>query len=730
MDNSINEVSLQELQINICLEELNSEEPQTRQYAISQLQNFIDSEIVVNALKTRAQIEENPECKADLDETLKLAAHSETTFNFSENRTGEASELARLWQTVESAQLPELVKHVKKLAPEDQARVVCEVLTQATSSAQIVPILSLSRNVMMRAEVIDHLEKLVTAESSLLVIRVVSLLTRLMPAKLVVHLPGLLLHKNFQVRLMAIKALHLLSKPEAIRLLNELMFSSDSSNRKSAFSFLFVLPFNDTGDIVLRLIERVDLPKNLDQVIRFLIYNNPDQKFFRRITLSYLLHGKKIAALKNYWSLAARSLTVSGLVKKSEQELINETLADTRAFILRHTKHDTDKQETVKKSDASDHKNQELLQLSAVSDFSHEHIEKLLKICENISTTEEITSAVRLIGKNKLASNAFCTWLENLLEKDSPEVINPVVETLLELNKARLLPHLPILVFHKNPAVAEKCLKIFNSGFPEKLVEKLKLWIRDNKAEIREVAHKGLMEIEFLQARELILTFVRNSTSLELIKYYSSILLLNPDRLTVYKLNDLSVKSSGEKRKLLTSLAGEIKEELGESAKDENSSTLNSVISELGIKEQWEDILGRIKQISYDSQPGDIRNLLTSKAFNLALVGFLILSVVIFLVKFQLGGTNKPLTNQAPQEKAIYSYDLGNDQEVSADKKIARPWDYEPPELATPPDSLYEMLTVEERRALHEELKKEAGPSAEEAPRDDQKIRLEVELPR
>ncbi|EKD83029.1 MAG: hypothetical protein ACD_39C00929G0001, partial [uncultured bacterium] len=282
----------------------------------------------------------------------------------------------------------------------------------------------------------------------MLVIRVVSLLTRLMPAKLVAHLPGLLLHKNFQIRLMAIKALHLLSKPEAIRLLNELMFSSDSSNRKSAFSFLFVLPFNDTGDIVLRLIERVDLPKNLDQVIRFLIYNNPDQKFFKRITLSYLLHGRKIAALKNYWSLAARSLIVSGLVKKTEQELINETLAETRAFILRHTKHDTDKQESVDKPAVSDHKNQDLLQLSAVSNFSQEHSEKLLKICGSVSTTEEITSAIRLISKNKLASNAFCTWLENLLDKDSPEVINPVVETLLELNKARLLPHLPILVFH------------------------------------------------------------------------------------------------------------------------------------------------------------------------------------------------------------------------------------------------------------------------------------------
>ncbi|MBU1108587.1 MAG: hypothetical protein KKB51_18065 [Candidatus Riflebacteria bacterium] len=727
MENSINDVSLQELQTNICLEDLNSPDPLARQYAISQLQNFVDSEKVLEALKARQQIEQNPECKNDLDEILKLAIPARSVIEISDNQATKVADLVDLWKSVETAQLFELVKHVKKLDQEDQVKVFCEILSTSTSSAQIVPILSLSRKVMMRDEVIDRLETLVKVESSLLVVRIVSLLTRLKPAKLVPHLPWLLTHKNFQVRLMAIKALHLLSKSEAIRLLNELMFSKNSSSRSSAFSFLFILPFNDTGDIVLRLIESGDLPKNLDQTIRFLIYNNPDQRFFRRITISYLLHGKKLAALKNYWLLAARSLVVSGLVKKSEQDLKAEVLKAGKEFILRHTSHKQDEKKPEKIEDSSVHKNQDLLLLFAVKEFLPEHSKKLLQICNSISLPEDISAAIKLIDNNNLSANPFCNWLENLLEKDSPEIVGSVIDTLLKINKNRLLPHLPILVFHKDSSVSEKSLKVFSSEFSEKLVEKIKLWIRDNNEKIREAAYKGLLEIEFLQARDLIMALVKTTSKLELIKYYSSILLLNPDRVTVYKLSDLAWKSSGEKRKLLMSLADEIKSELGEFANEENTSTLNSIIAESGLREQWDEILTRIKHISYDSQTRNIWDLFRSRTFNMALAGFLILAIFVFLIKFKMGGNIDKQSEPAALEKGVYSYDLGKGQEGIADREAARPWDYQLPKLATPPDSLYEILTVEERRALHEELKSEVGSSAEKIPFDDLKIRLEVE---
>lgn len=700
-----------------------------RQYAISQLQNFIDNEKVIEALKARLLIEDNPECRQDISEALNLVAAPAISSEITAGQALQADEIIGLWKTADTTKLAELIKHVKLLDSEDQVKICCAVLSNHKSPAQIVPVLSLSRKIMMRDEVNACLEKLITAESSLVVIRIVSLLTRLKPVTLVPHLPALLTNRNLQVRLVAIKALHLLSRPEAIRLLHELMFSEDSAKRRSAFSFLFLLPFNDTGDIVLRLIERSDMPKSLEQVIGFLIYNNPDQRFFRRLTISYLLHGKKIESLKNFWSLAARSLVVAGLATGSEQDLKNETLAAARAFILRHTDKSTEQQQ--KKTGVSvGHQNMELSQLFAVKEFSSEHSEKLLKICRSSFSVAEVLAAIRLLIQHKLAAGPFVLWLEELLGNDSPEIQNMAVDALLAINKARLLPHLPILTFHKNPDIAEKSLKIFSQEFAEKFVEKLRLWMRDNNPAICAVACKGLLEIDFMQARDLILTLIKSVSKLDLIRLYTPVLLLNPDRLTVYKLSDLAAKSSGEKRKLLTQVAAEIKEELGESENDENTSTLDSIISEAALKEQWEEILARIKQIRYDSESKTLGDLLRTRAFNVVLLGFIILAMVVFMTRFKLGTSAIEGNRQTPLTKSAYSYDSGRNDAGNLDRKAECPWDYQVPELATPPDSLNQIMTIEERTALQEELKKEIGSSAGAIHADDHPIRLEVELQR
>ncbi len=619
MDNPINSTSIQELQINFCLDELNASDALTRQYAISQLQNFITNPGVVEALKARFEIEENPLCKSDLSELVKLTASSTTSLVLSDSQAGQVEEILKLWNSVEIALLFDLAKHVKRLSVEDQVKVFCAVFISAKSPAYIIPVLSLSRKVMMHDEVLIRLEKLLHASSSLMVIRVINLLTRLKPARLATHLPRLLVDKNLQVRLASIKALHLLSQSEAIRLLNEFLFSKDETNRRSAFSALFLLPFNDTGDVVLRLIERADLPKNLDQIISYLIYNNPDPKFFRRITISYLLHGKKIARLKNYWSLAAKALIIAGLVEKNEKELKTQALAEAKKFVLSHTTRRTS-EEAEEDVTPADHQNQELAQLFAIKDFSEDDSRRLQAICENIFTPAETLAAIRLISMKQLTSQSHTDWLETLLDKESAETVCAAITTLQKLNCARLLPHLPVLVFHKEPVVAELALKVYGGNFADKLVDRLKKWIKDVNAGTRDIARKGLMEIEFLRARDLILAYFQNISKIELLKFYASILILNPDRLTLYKLNDLATHSSGDKKKYLLQLADEIKNELGDIASDENTSALNSIFAEAGLKEQWEDILMKIKCINYDRQEILLADVVKTKAFNIAMI--------------------------------------------------------------------------------------------------------------
>ncbi|MGM0597491.1 MAG: HEAT repeat domain-containing protein [Myxococcota bacterium] len=721
-------ISLQDLQINLCLEDINSPDSLVRQFAITQLQNFTGNKTVISALEARRKIEENIECLNDLNEILSLSTPGNSQVSISEiDRPQTTDEIIGLWNTIPPAQLGELVKQVKNFEVDEQIKVCCEILCRQFSAAQIIPILSLSRKVMMNERVINCLEKLLNTQSSLLLARIVALLTRLKPAKLIAHLPRLLINKNLQVRLAAIKALYLLSKPEAIRLLTELMFSKNTSNRQYAFSFLFLLPFSDTGDIVLRLIEQADLPKSLDRIIRYLIYNNPDQVFFRRITISYLLHGRRIAALKSYCLLAAKSLVVSGLVKKSSKELISESQEAAKKFILRHRSQQAAELEQKKFEISESHHNTELENLSKIPDFSQEQIAKLLYVCHSLTKTEEISAAIRLINKHQLGTDAFCLWLESLLSSDSVEVVCLAIDSLLQLNKKRIWAHLSVLVFHKDPMVAEKSLKIFNREFPEKLLDKLKLWIKDDDSKIRAVAYKGLLETEFLQARELILDFLKSSSNLELIKYFGSILVLNPDRLTVYKLKDLSTKCPDKKRKLLIQLAGEIDSELG--VNEENPGALQAIIDEVGLREQWEDILLKIKRISYDNQSPDFGDLIRSKSFNIVLVGLVFFAFLLFFFQFRLSAPTKKITSQGNQEKTVYSYSPGKETEPATEYSTSHPWDYQLPELATPPSSLYNTLSEEELVALHENLIKETGSSVLEFPLDDYKIYLEERFP-
>ncbi|KAF1083038.1 MAG: hypothetical protein GQF41_0805 [Candidatus Rifleibacterium amylolyticum] len=715
---SVDNLSIQELQINLCLEELNSSDTLTRQHAISQLQNFVDNPKVVAALKARFEIEENPYCKSDLIELVKLTTVSTTALELSKSQTSQALEIIRLWNSVEIALLFDLVKHVKKLSTEDQVKVFCEIFGSAKSPAQIIPALSLSRKVMLHDEVLKRLEKLLHAKSPLMVIRVINLLTRLKPARLATHLPRLLVDKSMQVRLAAIKALHLLSQSEAIRLLNEFLFSKNENNRKSAFSALFLLPFNHTGDVVLRLIEQAELPKNLDQVISFLIYNNPDPQFFRRITISYLLHGKKLARLKNYWSLAARALIIARLVDKDEIELKTQALAEAKKFIQSHTSKDTADEVAKEEAAPSGHQNNELAQLFTVKEFSENEANRLLKICRNVTSPSEILAAIRLISTHRLTSQHFSDWLEALLDHDSTDIVCAAIASLQKINSARLLPHLPVLVFHKESTVGETAIKAFSSDYSDKFADKLKLWLKDNDARIRDVARKGLMEIDFLQARDLIFGYYRSVAKVEQLKFYASILILNPDRLTVYRLNDLAARSSGEKKQYLCQLSDEIKKELGDATNDENTSTLSAIISEASLQEQWAEILCKIKQISYNNQEITLSDLTRSKAFNFVMAGFLIITIVLFLTKFRIDNIFTGKTAPATATQKTYSYDLGEQTLPQADLAKARPWDYTLPELATPSPELNEVMTIEEHRVLRNDLREEIGTDADKVSTD------------
>ena len=723
------EISLSELQIDAYIEELGSKQALIRQAAIAQLQQFLDHEKVVRALTAHSLVESDSECRRDLEQILKLARSSADSVVPTEGVADSAAEIVRLWFSADTRQLSALTRRARRLPKDEQSGIFCEIVDRLPEPARILPALDFSPPALAAETVLARLENLLTADSILLKIRATSLLTRIKPVRLIKYLPGLLMHKNVQVRLPAIKALHALSRSEAVRLLNELISSSDLGRQMSAFTFLFVLPFEDTSDILIRIIESGNLPFNLDQAIRYLIYNNPDSKFFKRLTISWLLHGKRMTALKSYCELAAHSLVVAGLTQKTQQELIDEALISAREFIARHTSRRDDRRPAVAHEVPGDLKNHDLASLSGLEKMTSADEERLLAICKGLVEPSELAIAIRLIGRHKLVSTPFCDWLENLVEHESPEIVLKVIETLQQTGKSRLLAHLPVLVFHADAAVAESSLKVYAAFWPDKFIEKLKLWLKDSNSKVREVASKGLLEIEFLQALDLLIACFRTCTSPDLIKFYSPVLLLNPDRLSVYKLNNLAGRTSGEKRKVLAGLAESINAELSELGRDTSSSGVSSLISEANLREQWLIILARIQKITYDNQSLDFGDLIQTKAVTFALVSILVLALLVFIARFELSApTGKPIPVAVPE--TVYSYDLGQRPTEITDDKIARSWDYQLPEPATPPEALYQALSLEEITAVYEELIAEAGSSPEILPSAGDMIRLEAEFNR
>ncbi|MFZ5951524.1 MAG: HEAT repeat domain-containing protein [Candidatus Rifleibacteriota bacterium] len=720
MSNAIESTSLQDFQIKLLLEELNSTDPFSRQYAISQLQNFTDNPTVIDGLKKRFEIEDNTGCKADLDEVLKLIEAPEA--DKEPATTVSADQIIEQWCISDAVQLQRLSRQLKKMGVDEQVQVICSIFSRVKNAGQIMPILSLSRRVLAKDQVLPWIEKLLATNHTLLLIRAISILTRLKPTLLIKHLPRLLVHENLQIRLLAIKALHLLAPAEAIRLLNELMFSADVTNRRSAFSFLFLLPFSDTGDIVLRLIEGADLPQNIDLVISYLIYNNPDFNFFRRISISYLLHGRRIARLKTYWETAAKSLLISKLTDKPEEELKRLALEEARKFIQDHSSHKLTEEETTPAISPEKTTNKELEKFLTAKTFSSSDEKNFFELLAKLSTDEEKLSAIRLISEKQLKSPEASNWLEGLVDKQSSTVVVACIDALARVNKNRLLPHLPLLAFSEHQKIADSAVSIFNKEFPDKFMDKLKTWIKDGRPEIRHAAYKGLMQIEFLKARDMILGLFKTSSNSETIKFYGSILVLNPDTLTIHKLRQISEKLPTERRNLLNQLAEKIKTELGEKGKPDSGAAISE-----GLGEQWEDILGSIKKISYESQDLTFGELLQSKLFSLILIAILIIGGILFVFKFRVKDYTEGKKTEAPVEKTVFSYSVGNSSDVPADIKAERPWDFQPPDLATPATDLFKVMTIEEKQQQHQELLEEYGPKAEELPSGQENIRLEIE---
>ncbi|MEW6708415.1 MAG: HEAT repeat domain-containing protein [Candidatus Riflebacteria bacterium] len=702
MEKTVENFSLKQEFLNQLLSDISSSDPWIRKFAIGQLHGHIESDLVIEAVKKQFEIETDLGCKEELLELIKLIPDEKVDRQSIDGLSG-VSEIVDAWIREKESRLSQMVRKVSKLPLPVQAEIFCGVFQKTQSSSRLVPLLSMKKEVLSDPKVTQCLEKILDSKSSMLLFRAINTLTRVYPEAIFPRLPELLVYPDFQVRILSIKALYLLSKEEAIRLLNELVFSKNPVQRRDAFSYLFLLPFNHTSDIVIRLIEQGKLPENLDKILKFLIYNNPDEIFLRRLAISFVLHNQKNPALKSFLLIAAKSLIVAGLIKQPEQDIIKKVIENARSIVAAHIKKKAAPEEGAQKekSEKAD-LNKSLEQFKKCGAFSGEQERQLLEICRSKLSNADLLNILGIIKTHELESHEILEWLFGLLDSSDSRIVIETIDLVTNLKAANILPHLPVLVFSENEEISSHAIRVFSNKFPDKAIEKLKQWINSQTIKNQsEIVKKVLLEMNFETAREFILSQIKRTSNGKTISMLGSVLVLNPDRTVSYKLKLISSESNSEKRASILSIADEIDRIIGDKFVEDG----RLVQSETNINLKWSGLLLQVKKISYESNDLSISDLFKTRFFNFALIGVLVMVLAVFLLKFDFSFSFKSDKKAVFMKKERY-LSVVKPESRKIPKSSTGKTSHERTIIEKPKD-FYRLMTVDERKQLQADMEKE-----------------------
>lgn len=712
--------SAYDLQIDLLLEELVSPDESVRQCAIAGLEGYINRPEVLSALRRQLEVEISSSCRNDLTVLLGFAEAESDTHDDADGLLS-CENIVEHWRS-DKIDRWKLLKQVKKLPEAEQLVVIDSVFSAAKTVVQIIPLLFVNRRILADPKALDWLEKLLNSDNALLLSRVMSLLIRLNPVALIAHLARLLVHKNIHVRLLAIRALYLLNPGEAKRLLNELIFSSNIQYRRAAFLFFFLVPFPDISGILLRLMQEATISETVDQIISYLIANNPDPVFLKRISVTYLLHGKRIERLKRYLDIAAEALVIAKITDKSKEELKALSLEEARTFICSRSGQRPKITDKPVEFDVADVSGQNFEKYTSKKVLLPEEEKAFVQMAATLQNERDRLAAIKLADEKKLRSPEFCCWLESILDNKSALIVVAAMSVLAKANRQAVLPHLPVLVFSEVDEISEAAMLIFSSEFSGQFVSKLKIWLRDPNVSTRKIAYKCLLHVEFGKARELLLNLFKGSVNSETIRFYGTVLQLHPDGSCVYQLRQLAKTSASGKNKALIELAEKIQSELGDNA----VASAGKLLGDAGLAAQWAEVLEVIKNISYEDPGLVVRGVVSNRLFYVTLLCVFLLAVLGFEKYFRI---EEVPTSPQPNifvVKDDFSFSVDVDGEVLSMKK-QKPWDFDPPALATPTIGYFSIQTAEEKKLQYIQLMQECSTSAAQIVPFSQHIRLEVE---
>jgi hypothetical protein len=612
------------------LADLRSDDLLLRELAVCQLCRFTHFPETIAALAAAEAVEENPDLKKQIKSLIQFVSsekRTDTAPSLPDTAYLDESRITDDWLSGRISRHGDLLDLLGRLPDKLRTRAAATIIDNETELYRLIPFFSWPPEIITSPDVLGAFVTRLKDNDSIFTLRLISFLSAHSPALLTKNLQILLRSKNALVRSEAIKFLFKVSRPHALRLLEESILSSEKS-RRSASTFLLLLPFNDIKHVVLSLIECGSLRDEfLQKLIYHLVYNNPDMDFFKRLTVIELLRKDEIPEISALRIEAAEALALAGMVKEDKVVFCRNSLIKIADYIRSRSgiavKVDADSEQTTAteaQCEPSESKP------AAAARINQNDEERLIRLLAQDSLSAEDKDFVisfpgsgqadhplllKILYKFKPDDAAVISWLEDLLSRSNTQSSILILKLLAEMSPARLLPHLPVLCLSEYEPVAIQAIRLFRKHNPKLFLKQIEKWLHEDREVTWKAARAAMLMMKIADSRHILTRAFYSTQRVSLIKFFSPIFRVSPDHLTLYELERLLDTCRGKKREVLQEEIILLKEALGLISQTEtNSGDNEQKFATLQIT--WNEFCKGLEKIRYISQNQKFTNVMVT----------------------------------------------------------------------------------------------------------------------
>lgn len=586
------------------LSDLDADQPMVRIAAMMQLQQFLHYPGVRDGLSEYLSRENNEECRLIGYQILGISKDAQPEqAAFCDAFSDDLGSLLSQLPQIHVSRIPDLREHLGKLNP----GIVNSFLDKAFSADLSVPLWEMVISISLSSEPMFHharVQKLVNNGSAENISRGFSVLVINDPGFAYRLLPKLLLHRYLTVRVMAVRTLHKVFPTEAVRILREMVSSEHESHRIIGISLMFIFPFAEISSILITALESGTVPQRVVPFVVELVRNNPDSAFMARLAELVCLRGEDFDIGLRLMKVTAESLLLIGREKIPTEELTRKFLSEARLRV--------DKILSV--SVAPDGKAFEKSEITEIIPGIEKAPDKerltdraivadsqgSLPQLPSDPTSEDLRILALWMEKSSENRDDVLQWLSLQLESKSADVVILTMELLSKHAPKKMLPHLPVLCFHKNPIVMNQALRHFRRLNASAFLLKIQLWINGSaNSTALQAALAGLAQMKFAQATELILRVIRRTSQISHLENFSNLLLLNPEPEVLKRLQEMERASSGDKKAFLHKLIDQYRENLKLTGQE---SKIGEGIELIFSKDQIDSLLEQVRNAHFFEQ--------------------------------------------------------------------------------------------------------------------------------